>query len=447
MNTFQDFELNEKLLKTLEEIGYKEPTSVQKQAIPQVLKGHDLMVSAQTGTGKTAAFLLPAIHQMTQDHTLRGKNAPRLLVLVPTRELAMQVAGEAEKFTKNHPFIKTVCIYGGVPYPIQKRDLSRPYDILVATPGRLIDHLDSGRISLAHIKMLVLDEADRMLDMGFVEDVERISESIPQERQTLLFSATMDKKILYIAGKLLRNPVEIKVAQDFATKDNIEQRLYFVDNLQHKKQLLEHLLENTVMEQAIVFTATKSAADTLADELNEKGFHCESLHGDMSQRERTRTINKLRKGSISILVATDVAARGIDIATVSLVFNFDMPYQAEDFVHRIGRTGRAGAKGLAISFASFKEKILLTKISKLMGKEMIPLTIAGMEPKTKDNFKGGGGGGGNRGRGGFSNNRGGENRFNSSRRFNNSDRRGSGGGGSEFKPRSKGPGKPAYSNN
>lgn len=382
MSIFSQFDLDERILRSLEEIGYQTPTPIQAQAIPKVLEGSDLMASAQTGTGKTAAFLLPLLHQLIS-YPLPTVKGPRTLVLVPTRELAIQVSQEAKKYSKYLPKIKTACVYGGIPYFAQKKELSRHYDILVATPGRLIDYMEKNCINLSNIKLFVLDEADRMLDMGFIEAVEQIAAALPKERQTLLFSATLDKRILPISKKLQRDPHEIRVERDPVTQNNIEQRLYYVDNASHKIRLLEHLLENAEIQQTIVFTSTINQADELATYLYEKGYLAGALHGKMNQRQRTRTIDKLRKGTLRILIATDVAARGIDIASLSHVINFDLPYQPEDFIHRIGRTGRAGAKGLAITFATYREEPWISKINQLMGKPISSYTIEGMEPQAK----------------------------------------------------------------
>lgn len=381
MANFVDFYLNEKILKLLTEIGFETPTEIQELAIPKVLEGLDLIASAQTGTGKTAAFMLPALHFLADPSIKVG--APRILVLVPTRELAMQVADETKKFSRYLPHIKTVCIYGGVPYPIQKRSLSRPYDILVATPGRLIDHMEQGRIDLSRIGMLVLDEADRMLDMGFIEPVEHIAAATPKTRQTLLFSATIDKKILPISRKLQKEPHEIRMEKHHSAKANIDQSLYFVDGMEHKMLLLENLLESEEIRQTIIFTSTKNQANTLSRHLCDKGYQSASLHGDMNQSQRTRTIEKMRSGKIRSLVATDVAARGIDITTLTHVINFDLPHNPEDFIHRTGRTGRAGASGIAISFARYSEECWVKKINTLLGKPMEVKTIAGMEPKSR----------------------------------------------------------------
>ncbi|MBS0629543.1 MAG: DEAD/DEAH box helicase [Verrucomicrobia bacterium] len=379
VQNFSDFNLDPKLLKALKELGYEEPTPVQAQAIPKVLEGADLICSAQTGTGKTAAFMLPALQTLLT--TPRSKSA-RVLILAPTRELAMQITAVTEKYSK-YLQLKTVCIYGGVPYPIQTRALSKPHDILVATPGRLLDHMQQGRIDLSNLKFFVLDEADRMLDMGFIEDVEKIAEEAPEDRQTLLFSATLETKILRLSKKLQRNPEEILLEPAKRENVNIEQRLYYVDGMGHKMRLLDHILANTDYKQAIIFIATRNAAETLADELQEKGYVTDALHGNMSQRQRTRTIGRLRRGDINILVATDVAARGIDVRTLTHVINIDLPFQAEDYIHRIGRTGRAGEKGVAITFATYKEEQLVNKINQMMGAPMATLTIEGLEPSAK----------------------------------------------------------------
>lgn len=383
MSSFSHFNLDERILKALQEIGFQKPTPIQELTIPQVLEGKDVIASAQTGTGKTAAFMLPLLHLLSHPE-YKGKAGPQILILVPTRELAMQVADEAVKFSKYLPKIKTVCIYGGMPYPPQRKALASRYEILVGTPGRLIDHMEQGNIDLSNIKLLILDEADRMLDMGFIDAVEHLANASPKSRQTLLFSATIDKKILPFSRKLQNNPHEIKVEIAQQTQNNIEQRLYYVDGFNHKIQILEHILETADINQSIVFTGTIHQANDLATHLRKLGYSSEALHGDMNQRQRSRTLEKLRTGRIKFLVATDVAARGIDILSLSHVINFDLPFQPQDFIHRIGRTGRAGGKGIAITLAAYKDDFLLSKINKLMGKPIELHTIAGLEPKAKD---------------------------------------------------------------
>jgi superfamily II DNA/RNA helicase len=380
-NAFAALGLNPSILKALEEAGYTTPTPIQAQAIPEVMAGHDLMASAQTGTGKTAAFVLPALNRFAAPSTGKGKG-PRMLVLTPTRELAQQVSDAATKYGRNMR-LKVVSILGGMPYPLQNKLLSGYVDILVATPGRLIDHIERGRIDFSRLEMLVLDEADRMLDMGFIDDVERIAAATPATRQTLLFSATLEGVVGNLARRILKDPKRISIASAQARHENIEQRLMYVDDMAHKNRLLDYLLRDAELNQAVVFTATKRDADALADGLLAQGHAAAALHGDMSQRERNRTLTNLRRGGLRILVATDVAARGIDVAGISHVINFDLPSVSEDYVHRIGRTGRGGASGIAISFASNRDMDNLRKIERYTGQSIEPHTVAGMEPKFK----------------------------------------------------------------
>src|SRR5690242_3963658 len=380
--SFEKLNLHPLILKAVIDSGYTSPTPIQEQAIPELLAGHDIMASAQTGTGKTAAFMLPALHRLASPSKVSGRG-PRVLVLTPTRELALQVSEAAAKYGKYLSRVRVVSILGGMPYPVQNRLLSQPVEILVATPGRLIDHIQRGRIDFSRLEMLVLDEADRMLDMGFIEDVERIAAATPAERQTLLFSATLDSAIANVAARLLKSPKRIQVATAQARLDNIEQRLHYVDDMLHKNRLLDHLLGDAALKQAIVFTATKRDADTLADNLAAQGHEAAALHGDMSQRDRTRTLTKLRHGGLRVLVATDVAARGIDVAGITHVINFDLPKFAEDYVHRIGRTGRAGAAGIAVSFASGKDGVNLKKIERFTGQRIVSHVVPGLEPRVK----------------------------------------------------------------
>lgn len=380
--TFQELELDPKILKAIEDAGYTTPTPIQSQAIPQVLAGKDLRASAQTGTGKTAAFILPSLHKLTKPSQVNC-HGPRVLILVPTRELAMQVATEAAKYSKHLSRIKTVCIYGGTPYPIQNRELSRPYEILVATPGRLIDHMQRGRINFNRLELFILDEADRMLDMGFIEPVEQIAKALPKQRQTMMFSATLKGQVMNLSKRLLNNPIEISVEQEITKNENIDQKLMYVDDLNHKHRLLDHILSNPELNQAIIFTSTKRYCGELEDKLTGSGHKAAALHGDMSQRERSRTIRRLRDGSINILIATDVASRGIDVQNISHVINFDLPMCAEDYVHRIGRTGRAGAKGVAFSFASSKDRENLRRIEQFTGQKIPSHQFEGMEPSNK----------------------------------------------------------------
>ena len=378
--SFETLQLHPLILKALGDLGYTEPTPIQQQAIPELLAGNDVMASAQTGTGKTAAFMLPALHRLCTPPKVNSRG-PRVLILTPTRELALQVSEAAVKYGRYLQRVKTVSILGGMPYPLQNKLLSQPLEILVATPGRLIDHIQRGRIDFSRLEMMVLDEADRMLDMGFIDDVETIAAATPASRQTLLFSATLDNAINTVAARLLKSPKRIQVASQQAKLDNIEQRLHYVDDLSHKNRLLDHLLRDTALNQAIVFTATKRDADTLADNLIAQGYQAAALHGDMNQRDRTRTLTRLRQGGLRVLIATDVAARGIDVAGISHVINFDLPKFAEDYVHRIGRTGRAGASGIAISFASGKDGVILKRIERFTGQRITSHVVPGLEPR------------------------------------------------------------------
>lgn len=376
--SFESLNLHPAVLKAIEEAGYTQPTPIQTQAIPVAIAGHDLMASAQTGTGKTAAFIMPALQMLAEPSTKRG-HGPRILVLTPTRELAAQVSEAARKYGK-FLRIRSGAIVGGMGYPQQNRLLSQPLDLLVATPGRLIDHMERGRIDFSRLEMLILDEADRMLDMGFLPDVERIAAATPATRQTLMFSATLEGTVGKLAQKLLREPKTINISALHTSPVNIEQRVHYVDDLSHKNRLLQHLLAGQDVNQAIVFTSTKRHADQLADDLGAIGHKVAALHGDMNQSARNRTLTKLRHGDVRVLVATDVAARGIDVSGISHVINFDMPKFAEDYVHRIGRTGRAGNSGTAVSLVSGTDRMSLQKIERFTGKRLDAHVIPGFEP-------------------------------------------------------------------
>ncbi len=400
--TFAALGLNPAILKALADSGYTEATKVQQQTIPVAMEGRDLMVSSQTGSGKTAAFMLPAIHRfasssaqspgktpnqarqaaLSHGHRPRFQPAqPRMLVLAPTRELALQVTAATEKYGAQLKHIKAVAILGGMPYPKQMQLLARNPQILVATPGRLIDHMESGKIDFSQLEVLVLDEADRMLDMGFIEDIEKIVAATPATRQTMLFSATLDGLVGQMAHKITKSAHVIKVDASSSKHENIQQRLHFVDDLSHKNRLLDYLLRDTSIDQCVVFTATKRDADVIADRLNIAGFAAAALHGDMQQGARNRTLSAVRNGQVRVLVATDVAARGIDVPTISHVFNYDLPKSPEDYVHRIGRTGRAGRNGLAISLVNHAENFNVRNIERFT-KQQIPVEIiAGYEPK------------------------------------------------------------------
>jgi superfamily II DNA/RNA helicase len=401
--TFEALGLHPSILKALTEAGYTQPTPVQAQAVPAAIEGRDLMVSSQTGSGKTAAFMLPALHkfasaeqinagaktpnQEIQSARSRGERPrfkaaqPKMLVLTPTRELALQVTTATEKYGSGVRRIKAVSILGGMPYPKQMQLLAKNPEILVATPGRLIDHMESGKIDFSQLEILVLDEADRMLDMGFIEDIEKIVDATPDTRQTMLFSATLDGVVGNMAKRITKNPVIIQIASATSKHENIQQRVHFVDDLSHKNRLLDHLLRDISLDQAVVFTATKRDADTIADRLNIAGFSAAALHGDMHQGARNRTLDSMRRGQVKVLVATDVAARGIDVPSITHVFNYDLPKFPEDYVHRIGRTGRAGRNGLAISLVNHAEGMNVKRIERFT-KQLIPVNvIEGFEPK------------------------------------------------------------------
>ncbi|NMG75448.1 DEAD/DEAH box helicase [Aromatoleum diolicum] len=377
--TFKELGLHESLLQAIETTGYTVPTSVQMQAIPAALAGADLMVSSHTGSGKTAAFTLPSLHRLIDRKPAPGAG-PRVLVLTPTRELAQQVEKAVKTYARNLRYLNTACLVGGAPFFAQAKQLSRPVDIIVATPGRLLDHLNRRKLKLSDIEVLVLDEADRMLDMGFVDDIETIVAATPASRQTLLFSATLDGVVGNLASKMQRNPQRIEIAPTTENRANIEQRLLFADNIVHKNRLLESLLGGADLQQAVVFTATKRGAEEVSLSLQEKGFSAAALHGDMHQTARNRTLDKLRQGRIGVLVATDVAARGIDVAGISHVINFDAPRQVEDYVHRIGRTGRAGRDGIAITFSGPREMGIIRAIERFTGKPLAVHVIEGLEP-------------------------------------------------------------------
>ena len=380
--TFSELGLDEAILKALTHAGYEHPTPVQSEAIPAALAGHDLLVSSHTGSGKTAAFLLPGLQRLLQPSEAKG-NGPRMLVLTPTRELALQVEKAARDYGFHLRKLRTACLVGGSPYGLQLKALSQPVDIVIATPGRLMDHMERGRIDFSRLETLVLDEADRMLDMGFIDDIEAIVAKTPESRQTVLFSATLDGVVGKLAQRLTRNPKRIEVATLSTAKANIEQRLLFADNHNHKTQLLDALLRDTELNQAVIFTGTKRGAEDLSNSLLGQGFTAAALHGDMRQQERNRTLEHLRRGRTRILVATDVAARGIDVAGISHVINFDPPRQAEDYVHRIGRTGRAGRSGIAVTLAGMDERRMIREIERYTGEALKVHTIAGLEPKAK----------------------------------------------------------------
>ena len=380
-STFDTLALAAPILEAIKAAGYTEPTPVQARAVPEALNGRDLLVSSQTGSGKTAAFMLPALQLLTKQHERNGRG-PRILVLTPTRELAVQVTKAADTYGRMMR-VKTLSVVGGMPYPVQNRMLKNGVDILVATPGRLLDQMNSGRIDLSRLQLLVLDEADRMLDMGFKDELEAIVAKVPKTRQTLLFSATLEQGIVKLAGALLKDPLRIAVDTAQTRHANISQRLHFTDDMGHKNRLLERILGDTDLLQAIVFTSTKRACDQLAQDLHGKGHSAAAMHGDMNQGARNRTLQALRRGGLKVLVATDVAARGIDVQGISHVINYDLPNQAEDYVHRIGRTGRAGKNGIAISFANVRDQHMVRSIERFTTQKIEVAVIAGLEPKMR----------------------------------------------------------------
>lgn len=380
---FADLNLDKNILSALQSAGYDIPTPIQAQSIPAALADKDIMASAQTGSGKTAAFLLPSLQKIVKRSEKPGKG-PRVLVLTPTRELAAQVEKNAQIYAKNMKWVRSVTLVGGSSFGQQIKAMSKPIDIIVATPGRLMDHMRSGRVDFDRLEVLILDEADRMLDMGFIDDIETIVAATPEDRQTLLFSATWDGAVGKLARKLTKNPEVIEIERE-DKQGKIDEQLLYCDDKNHKNRLLDHILRDANIDQCVIFTSTKAMTEVLADELYEKGFAANCLHGDMPQGWRNRTLMDLRKGRCKILVATDVAARGIDVPTITHVINYDLPKQAEDYVHRIGRTGRAGRSGLAISFAEVNEYMAVHKIERYIGRKLPEVLIEGLEPTRKRN--------------------------------------------------------------
>jgi ATP-dependent RNA helicase RhlE len=375
--TFESLGLSADLLRAVADKGYTAPTPIQLQAIPVVLEGRDLMASAQTGTGKTAAFTLPMLQRLGSAG--RSRHRVRALVLVPTRELAAQVAESVRAYGRHLP-LKCAQVFGGVNINPQMRELRAGVDILVATPGRLIDHLERRTVSLAEVEMLVLDEADRMLDMGFLPAIERIVKQLSKERQTLLFSATFSEPIRALAHRFMNAPQAVDVAPPNAAATAVAQSAYWVD-AGRKRELLAHLIDSNTWQQVLVFTRTKRGADRLAKQLDKAGIESAAIHGDKSQGARTRALADFKRLHVRALVATDVAARGLDIRELPHVVNFDMPHNPEDYVHRIGRTGRAGQSGSAISLVSAEERSQFAAIKRLV-KLDIPATVAaGFEPQ------------------------------------------------------------------
>lgn len=355
------------ILRALSESGYTAPTPIQMQAIPLVLEGHDLMAGAQTGTGKTAAFSLPLLQRLlpfASSSPSPARHAVRALILVPTRELAIQVEASIKAYAK-HTHLRSLVVFGGVDIKTQIPPLRNGVEILVATPGRLLDHIEQKSVQLNQVQVLVLDEADRMLDMGFMPDLKRILALLPKQRQNLLFSATFSSEIKKLSSEFLVHPRLVEVARSNATSENVAQKVYLVDSGE-KLALLASLLRSTEARQALVFTKTKLSASRIARQLQREGFAADAIHGDKSQNERIQVLDAFKSGRIGVLIATDVAARGLDIEQLPLVINYEIPSAAEDYVHRIGRTGRAGASGIAISLVAPDEEKYLLEIEKLI---------------------------------------------------------------------------------
>jgi len=366
LTTFENLSLIPQILKSLTEEGYTTPTPIQEKAIPHILQQRDLLGCAQTGTGKTAAFAIPILQLLkTRQDQDRRKKVIRALILTPTRELAIQIEDSFKAYGRHTGLTKLV-IFGGVGQKPQTDGLAAGTDILVATPGRLLDLIQQGFVNLRHIEIFVLDEADRMLDMGFIHDVKRVISNLPANRQTLLFSATMPSEIQKLAAGILKNPVYVEVTPVSSTAEKVEQSVYFVDK-ENKKHLLVHLLRDHTLESVLVFTRTKHGADRVGRDLNRLGVQAEVIHGDKSQTARQRALANFKEGISRVLIATDIAARGIDIDDLSHVINYELPNVPETYVHRIGRTGRAGASGIAISFCDIEEKDYLKDIHKLTG--------------------------------------------------------------------------------
>jgi ATP-dependent RNA helicase RhlE len=367
--SFESFELNPALLRAVAEAGYTVPTPIQARAIPIVLAGHDLQGAAQTGTGKTAAFALPILHRLDAAQSApRGPRAPRALVLVPTRELAAQVA-ESFQDLGRHLKQRGALVYGGVSPRPQVKALAEGVDIIVATPGRLLDHLQMKLVDLSRIEVLVLDEADRMLDMGFIRPIRRLIAALPKQRQNLLFSATFSTEIRELARGILRDPQSIDIAPRNAPVELIDHRVYHVDTA-NKHPLLTRIISDGGGRQSLVFTRTKHGANRLAERLERDGLRCAAIHGNKSQGARTRALEDFKQGRIQVLVATDIAARGLDITELPHVVNFELPHVPEDYVHRIGRTGRAGRTGEAVSLVSRDERERLRAIEKMLGRSI-----------------------------------------------------------------------------
>nr|WP_101133745.1 DEAD/DEAH box helicase [Neisseria meningitidis] len=381
-NPFSSLGLGTELVSALTAQGYENPTPIQAAAIPKALAGHDLLAAAQTGTGKTAAFMLPSLERLKRYATASTSPAMhpvRMLVLTPTRELADQIDQNVQGYIKNLPLRHTV-LFGGVNMDKQTADLRAGCEIVVATVGRLLDHVKQKNISLNKVEIVVLDEADRILDMGFIDDIRKIMQMLPRQRQTLLFSATFSAPIRKLAQDFMNAPETVEVAAQNTTNANVEQHIIAVDTIQ-KRNLLERLIVDLHMNQVIVFCKTKQSVDRVTRELVRRNLSAQAIHGDRSQQSRLETLNAFKDGSLRVLVATDIAARGLDIAELPFVINYEMPAQPEDYVHRIGRTGRAGADGVAISLMDESEQKMFESIKELTGNKLLIERIEGFEPQ------------------------------------------------------------------
>ncbi len=376
---FQSLGLMPELVRALSDKGYTEPTAIQSQAIPAILNGEDVLGGAQTGTGKTAAFTLPILQRLAEHPNPKAKG-PRVLILVPTRELAVQVHASIREYGK-HIRLRTAVMYGGASMNPQMMALGKGIDILVATPGRLIDHLERGTAQLHRVETLILDEADRMLDMGFLPAIKKILNQVPKQRQTLLFSATFDAPIKQLALQFMRNPIEVQVSSQNTVAHTVNHIAHPVDPGK-KRELLMHILSERYQEQILVFVKTKHLCNRIAEQITKDGIPALAIHGNRSQGQRLKALSDFKAGNVRVLCATDVAARGLDIPLLPLVINFDMPMVAEDYVHRIGRTGRAGANGDAVSLVATDEGGLLRAVNRLLKQDISLEPKPGFEPTT-----------------------------------------------------------------
>jgi ATP-dependent RNA helicase RhlE len=376
--SFAHLGLSPHLLRAVADSGYAHPTPVQREAIPFVLAGRDLLAGARTGTGKTAAFVLPILQRLNDSPRSDGRRRVRVLVLVPTRELAMQVEESVRNYGRHRP-IRSTTVFGGVGFHPQVRALGAGAEIVVATPGRLLDHVGQGTVDLSGVEVLVLDEADRMLDMGFIRDIRRILAQLPAERQNLLFSATFSNEIRHLADGLLDRPAQVQIATRNTPSELVEQVIHPVDR-ERKRELLSQLVRSRKIDQALVFTRTKHGANRLAEQLHRDGIAVAAIHGNKSQPQRTRALADFKAGRVTLLIATEVAARGLDIDALPHVVNFELPMVPSDYVHRIGRTGRAGVDGIAVSLVCVDEGPLLRDIERLLGHTIPVEVIPGFEP-------------------------------------------------------------------